>query len=161
MNTRSKTAESSGRSVSLSAPIQHQVLRSMDPTKVTKILKPWERYRDEAREQKKVPNMCIASFKVSVDRGFLKTMYKLERLNRVVSDISFDNLTSDHIEAHLLSLIQKEDDGTTNPVVIQEDLKELRMSMKVADPEAHILKYVHNTFQMLESVGYADFQEKI
>ena len=148
-------------SSALFAPVQHPVLRSVDPRKVSEFLKERERYVDEVEEKRKqVPTMSVASFKVSVDRGLLKTMHALGRFSDVAPDVSFAELTSDHIEAYVTSLVDKGDDEDVNTAVIKEAMRTLRVPMHVADPEARMLEYVHAVFSKLESVGYGTFWEK-
>ena len=75
MSETRSSASSSSSGGALFAPVQHPVLRSVDPKRVSEFLRERERYVDEVEEKRKqVPTMSVASYKVSVDRSLLKTM---------------------------------------------------------------------------------------
>lgn len=144
----------------LFVPLQHPVLCSVDPVKVARFLKERERYEDEiAEKRKEVPTMTVASFKVSVDRGLLRTMHALGRLDQVAGGVAFDQLTSEHIEMYVRSIVGKGSDKRVNPVIIEEAMKGLRVPMSVADPEARMLEYVHDVFERLDGVGHGEFKD--
>lgn len=156
-----RSTGATGNGSAFFAPVQNPILRSVDPLKVSKFFREWERYGEEVMEKRKeVPSMSLASFKVSVDRGLLKTLHGLGRLKSVAPDVAFDDLTSDKIKIFLKTLINKGDDESVNPSVIKDALKGLQMPTHISDPEARALEFVHDLFQRLESVGYGSFKDR-
>lgn len=103
--------------------------------------------------------MSVASFKVSVDRGLLKTMHSLGTLDSVAPNVAYNSLSSNHIEKYIRNLVNKDLDEEVNPLVIQDALKGLTMPMTISYPETRVLEYVHDVFQRLESVGYGSFRD--
>lgn len=156
INTRS-----AANGLALFAPVQNSILRKVDPLRVSEFLNERERYVDEVEEKRKeVPNMSLESFKVSVDRWLLKAMRSFGRFESFDPKVDYGELSSAHIESYTSTLVNKDHNEAVNHSIIRDALKGCIMSMKMSDPEARVLEYVHDIFQRLEIVGYGSSGER-
>lgn len=142
-------------------PIAHPVLRSFDPARVSKFLKEYARYRAEVQErQKEVPSMSVASFKVCIERSRLDHMHFIGKFDDIAPGKAVDELTSDHIETFIRSIVTHEEGKEINPRVLEKALKGIQMPMEIADPGARVMEFVSDFFERLDAVGYGDFKVK-
>lgn len=140
-------------------PLKHPILRSVDPVKVADFLREREIYEMEIKEkQKEVPSLSLASYRVSNDPGLLRRMHFLGRFNKIAPKKSLAQLTSNHIEKWIQSLVKREQ-TLFDPVVVERCLAKLRTPMNIADPEARIMEYLNDFFNRLEQVGYDNLKD--
>lgn len=142
-----------GNRASMLTPVEHPVLYSVDPRKVAVFLRERKRYIDKLNERKEVPTLSVASYKLSVDRGLLKTMQMLGRLKPVSPGVMFDSLASEHIEAYIKRLVKIPEGNESNTMIINDAMNRLKVPMSVVNPEARILSYGYNGFERLEGIG--------
>lgn len=87
-------------------------------------------------------------------------MHFIGRFESIASGVSVEGLTSEHIEKFIRSIVTHEKDKEINPALIEKAIKDIRMPMRMADPEARILEFVTDFFSRLEGVGYGDFKDE-
>ena len=81
----------------------------------------------------------------------------MEKLDRVLTNATIETLTNDHLEAYVLSVVNKED-KIFDPASIEKALQSLRMPLGISDPEARITQYCSSFFNKRDAIGYGSFK---
>jgi len=147
-------------SISLFAPISAPILRSLEPVNVSRFLKERERYLLEIEaKQVDVPSLKALPYKASVDRSLLKSAFFFGKFQTIAADVTeVSNLTSEHIESFVKSLVARTSATRTDYSVIEKVLVGFSMPMKIVDADVRIMHYFSDFFERLESVGYGSFR---
>lgn len=151
----------SAGSVPVFAPISAPILRSVDPIKVVRFLKERERYELEiAAKQAEVPTLKSLPYTASIDRTLLKSLFYMGKFDDIAPEANTaKDLTDEHIQAYVKSLVSRSDTGALDPTIIESALSGFAMPTKILDAEARITTYCADFFKRLESVGCSSFTE--
>ena len=153
--------QQNGATVSVFTPISAPILRSVDPSQVAKFLKERERYELEIEsKQGEIPSLKVLPYKASVDHELLDNLVFMGKFESIVPDAEVDDLTDDHVESFVTSIVEKDDDVMYDPATIDKALRKLRIPMHISDPEARITQYCAEFFNRLNGVGYGKFRSE-
>ena len=106
-----------------------------------------------------MPSLTAAPYNVSIDRGLLANMVYLGKFDSIAPNKTATDLTSMEIKSFIKGLVKTPSSGF-DPKFIEKALIGFKMPMTIADPEAHVLHYVNDMFERLQSIGYAEFATK-
>lgn len=95
--------------------------------------------------------MSVASCKISL----LQNTNFSANFDEIAPDTDLEDLTSDHIEHNIRSIVQK--DATVDSHDIENCSRGIRVPVHIEDPEARIPEYFNYIFKSLEEVGYSTF----
>lgn len=100
------------------------MLRSIDPVNVARFLKECERYEIEiAAKQVEVPTLKVLLYTASVDRTLIKSLFYMGKFDDIAPDVAtVKDLTTDHIETYVRSLISRSDTTIVDPTIIESAL---------------------------------------
>lgn len=137
------------------------MLRTIDPVNVARFLKERERYEIEiAAKQVEVPTLKVLPYTASVDRTLLKSLFYMGKFDDIAPDIAtVKDLTTDHIETYVRSLISRSDTTIVDPTIIESALCGFAMPTMILDADARITTYCADFFERLESVVCGLFPE--
>jgi len=96
---------------------------------------------------------------VNVSRFLLKSAFFFGKFQTIAADVTeVSNLTSEHIESFVKSLVARTSATRTDYSVIEKVLVGFSMPMKIVDADVRIMHYFSDFFERLESVGYGSFR---
>lgn len=80
------------------------------------------------------------------------------RFDEIAPDVTVDNVSDDHIEKYIKSII-KPGAGDNEPALIRQALSMLSFPTSVSNESARITTYCGECFDQIEEVGYGKFRE--
>lgn len=81
----------------------------------------------------------------------------MDSFDNIAPDVTFEALTSKHIEEYLKSLVNNSD-RLYEPTQLRDDMFGLKFPVNIRDPFAHITTYCLDVFERLEAIGYEYFK---
>lgn len=159
--SRDNRESSSSPSVTMFKPISAPVLRSVDPVRVTRLLKERKHYELEIEsKQAELPSLKSLSYSASIDRSLLKNLFFICKLDDLAPDAnSIKNLSNEVIKNFIEAIFKCKDGDTIDPSAIGKPLIEFEMPMYILDSNARITTYCSELFEKLESVGAGSFRK--
>lgn len=120
-----------------------------------------ERYEIEVEfKQTEVPSLKPLVYKASIDRTLLKSLFYIGDFDTLAPDAgSAKDLTKNHIETYIRSIVSRSDDAALDPTIIKSGLSGFAMPRNILDAKARITTYCADFFERLESVGCSSFPE--
>lgn len=116
-------ASESSANVTVFAPLQVPVLRSVEPKLVAAFLKERERYELEiTAKQAEVPTLSIAPWTSSIDRTLLKNLVYVGKLAKIAPNVTnASDLDDGHIDKYVKLLVTR--NALFEPSAIESALK--------------------------------------
>ena len=140
--------------------VSHPVLRTVNPADAVRFLRDREIYEAEIAERESTYSTSIspASYRISVDPIFLRSVHEMGCFDTIASDVPVDELTDEHIKQLIQSIAKNHTTREPNSAMIEEALKGLRMNMSIVDPRARTYQLALEFDTRMADIGYESFR---
>ena len=140
--------------------VSHPILRTLDPADAVRFLRDRELYEAEIkeREAREGTPLKIASYRISVDPIFLRSVHGSGCLDTIAPGVGVEELTEDHIKDFIKNIATNHQSSEPNSTMIEEALNGLRTNTKIVDPRARIYQLALEYDTRMADIGYESFR---
>ena len=155
------TTRSSTKGPVIFEPISHPILESVDPADAVKFNRDRERYELEIEQKEKDGHpMQPASYRVSVDRQVLKSMFEIGYFDTIAPNVRLEALTDEHIKKCIDEMANAQSTSEPDSNTINSAIDLLKMNMTIRDARARVFQLAVDFDAKMEEVGYSEFKSK-